>query len=298
MSLLAAIPFLLLIVLCVGCAVYYAVVAARAIRAGRIPTARDGLDLELPPGEPGNVCVVIPAHNEEEEIGGLVRSLLAQDYPRLHIVLALDRCTDATERAAREAAGGDRRVEIVEISECPPGWAGKVHAVHAGLTASKAAPLADYLLFADADTRFHPGCIRATVALLHQRELDMLSLLSTLTCVSWFERVVQPAAGFELTRDGARLVVFALVFGLGYGGSFTMIQLTCVECFGQQALGKLLGIIIFVDSLGAAAGTFVSGRMSAASGSYLLPFMAVTAVAAVAVVSVAFVRALQAERSV
>ncbi|MCW5777362.1 MAG: glycosyltransferase, partial [Phycisphaeraceae bacterium] len=57
---------------------------------------------------------------------------------------------------------------------------------------------ADLLLFADADTTFHPGCVRATAALLHQRGLALLSLMSTLTADRWFEKFVQPAAGLEL----------------------------------------------------------------------------------------------------
>lgn len=98
-----------------------------------------------------------------------------------------------------------------------------------------------------------------------------------------------------LTDNVAQLTVFAVVFGLGYGGSFTMIQLTCVECFGQRSLGKLLGIIIFVDSLGAALGTALSGQLKASSGSYFVPFVAVTGVALVAILSVSLVRPLADE---
>lgn len=96
--------------------------------------------------------------------------------------------------------------------------------------------------------------------------------------------------GIGLADGGVQLVFFAAVFGLGFGGSFTMIQLVCVECFGQRDLGKVLGIIIFVDSLGGAAGTLVTGQLKAATGSYLIPFMAVAAVAVVAVIGVSLIR--------
>lgn len=109
-------------------------------------------------------------------------------------------------------------------------------------------------------------------------------------CLLMFSR---GANGLQLTTNVRQLWVFAVVFGLGYGGSFTMIQLTAVECFGQRSLGKILGIIIFVDSLGAAAGTLISGKLSAESGSYFVPFVAVAAVAILAVVSVLFVRPLK-----
>jgi hypothetical protein len=56
----------------------------------------------------------------------------------------------------------------------------------------------DALLFIDADTRLDPSCLAATLALARDRDLDVLSLLSTLTTERWFERVAQPSAGMEL----------------------------------------------------------------------------------------------------
>lgn len=166
-----------------------------------VPTLRLGQRLAAadPPG--GRVCVVVPAYNEAHVIEALVKSLRAETYPQLSVVLALDRCRDATAAIARAAIGNDPRFEIVEIDACPPQWAGKVHAVHAGVTRSRAAAEADYLLFADADTVFAPGCIAAAVAMLRHRKLDLLSLLSTLSHDTWFERVVQTAAVFELLRQ-------------------------------------------------------------------------------------------------
>ncbi len=76
-----------------------------------------------------------------------------------------------------------------------------MHAVHAGVTRSRGAADADFLLFADADTLFSPGCIASALALMRERKLDLLSLLSTLTHDTWFERVVQTAAALELMRQ-------------------------------------------------------------------------------------------------
>lgn len=189
-------------VACLALLAYWGAGLARLIRTSRtVPTARDGLELAQQRAPTESVCVVVPAHNEERVIGRLVRSLRAQDHPRTSFVLCLDRCTDATLRLAREAMDSDRRFEIVEISECPEGWAGKVHAAWCGVTQSSAARIADVLLFADADTDFDPGCVRATLALMEDRNLDLLSLLSTLTVERWYERLVQPAAGLELVTQ-------------------------------------------------------------------------------------------------
>jgi chlorobactene glucosyltransferase len=123
-----------------------------------------------------------------------------ETYPQARFVLALDRCTDDTAALARAGIAGDERFEIIAIDECPGDWAGKVHAVHAGVTRSRGAADAEYLLFADADTLFAPGCIASSLAMMRHRNLDFLSLISTLTYDAWFERVVQIATAFELMR--------------------------------------------------------------------------------------------------
>ena len=76
-----------------------------------------------------------------------------------------------------------------------------------------------------------------------------------------------------------------------------MIQLVTVETFGQRSLGKILGIISLIDTLGAAAGTVLMGRLKDSTGDYLVPFIIVTAVALVAVINVLFIRPVRPERA-
>ncbi len=182
--------------------VYWCVGLVQMITTLRtVPTIRAGVELASkspPPTE--RACIVVPAHNEEASIETLIHSLAAQDYPHLSIVLCLDRCTDATLELARRAVGDDQRFTLLEINDCPQGWAGKVHAVWRGTQAAPAHD-ADYLAFIDADTALDPACISAAVALLKHRGLDLLSLLSTLSSRRWFELIVQPAAGLELVRQ-------------------------------------------------------------------------------------------------
>ncbi|MEO8739912.1 MAG: glycosyltransferase [Casimicrobiaceae bacterium] len=166
-----------------------------------VPTLRAGQRLARSVAPTGSVCVVAPAHNEARVIGGLIASLRAETYPHMRVVVALDRCTDDTAAVARAAIGGDARFEIVAIDACPDDWAGKVHAVYQGVTRSPAAAAAEFLLFVDADTMLSPECIASALALMRERKLDMLSLLSTLIYDTWFTRIVQTAAAFELLRQ-------------------------------------------------------------------------------------------------
>jgi MFS family permease len=98
---------------------------------------------------------------------------------------------------------------------------------------------------------------------------------------------------FALAANVYQLTAFTIVFGLGYGGSFTMIQLVCVESFGQRSLGKILGIVIGIDSIGGMLGTIVTGQLKTTSGSYLLPFSIVAIVAVAALLNVLLVRPVQ-----
>ncbi len=182
--------------------VYWFAVFVQVRRTGRLlPNARDGIALAEQNVPTQRVCVIVPCHNEAGNIGTLIQSLREQDYDRFRVVLALDRCTDDTLRVAREAIGGDDRFEIVEITQCPDDWAGKVHAAYSGFHESEHGRSAEVLLFTDADTWLDPGCVRACVALLNDRGLNFLSLLSTLSSKRWFERVVQPVTAFELARQ-------------------------------------------------------------------------------------------------
>ena len=204
-----------------------------------VPTLRFGQALARANPPAGRVCVVVPAHNESRVIATLIRSLRAETYAHLRVVLALDRCTDDTSSLARAEIAGDERFEIVEIDACPADWAGKVHAAHSGVTRSQGAADAEFLLFADADTAFAPECIASSLALMRERRLDMLSLLSTLTYEAWFERVVQPAATLELMRQYPLSLANARIDRRAFAnGQFMLFTREVYDAIGGHAAVK------------------------------------------------------------
>lgn len=180
-------------------AVYWGVALMHIVSSLRaIPPASKGLDL-AGPGPNTKICVIVPAHNEALTIEPLIRSLARQTDARF--VLALDRCTDETQMVAERVIAGDPRFEVITITSCPDGWAGKVNAAWTAVERSAAAREADLLVFTDADCVFHDRCLEACASLMEHRSLDLLSLLSTLSSDRWFERVAQPMATFELMRQ-------------------------------------------------------------------------------------------------
>ncbi len=60
--------------------------------------------------------------------------------------------------------------------------------------------------------------------------------------------------------------------GLGWGGVYTMIQLTAVNCFGLKAAGKILGTITILDAFGGGLGIWLSGVLNDKYGNYELAF--------------------------
>jgi glycosyltransferase involved in cell wall biosynthesis len=191
--------------------IFWATVAFKIRSTMRtLPTLRDGVTLastmftrERPPP---TLCVIVPAHNEERCIEEVAVALANQDYPqdRLRVVFVLDRCTDRTAEILRTSVGHLNRFCIHEVGTALEGWSGKTGALQRGFDHHRGARLggqdAEITLFLDADTIPGRSCLRAAAALLHDRGLDMLSILSTLTADAWFERVAQPVAGMEIVR--------------------------------------------------------------------------------------------------
>lgn len=174
--------------------------SARWLAAEREGRAASGGASEPSRDVPG-VCVIIPAHNEAHCIGIVAASLKAQDYPAMRVVFALDRCTDGTEDVLAREIGEDRRFEVLRIDSCPEGWAGKTNAAWQGVQRGRHAQDAELLLFADADTEFDHRCVSACVALLRERGVSLLSLMTSLSTDRWFEKVVQPVACYEMLRQ-------------------------------------------------------------------------------------------------
>jgi MFS family permease len=60
--------------------------------------------------------------------------------------------------------------------------------------------------------------------------------------------------------------LFAIPFGLTYGGTFVLLQLLVVEYFGRREYGKILGAVTLIETVGGALGPFITGRIADANG--------------------------------
>jgi chlorobactene glucosyltransferase len=141
------------------------------------------------------VEIIIPARNEERNIGPLLASLLAQGYPagRCRITAVDDTSTDRTAQVVAEIARGHPEVRLLSAPPLPAGWTGKNHAMHTGFLASSEP--AEYLLFVDADTRHAPDMLSTVVLRAEGMAIDLLSLVIDVEMRSFWERVIVPEVG-------------------------------------------------------------------------------------------------------
>jgi nitrate/nitrite transporter NarK len=81
----------------------------------------------------------------------------------------------------------------------------------------------------------------------------------------------------------------AVVFGIGYSGTFTMIQLYIISLFGGASYGTILGILSFIDTIAASMGVAVLGGMRKAGGSYHGAFWLMIALAVVSLAATYYI---------
>lgn len=176
-----------------------------------------------------SVSVVIAARNEEEDLPDCLDDLLAQDYPGLEILVVDGASTDRSRDVVRSR--GDR-VRLIEEPPLPDGWVGKSWGCHVGYTASHGT----WILFTDADMRYHPSAVRAAVEWGEQEAADLVSLAAKIEMVGFWERVVLPFyTQVVLTYFRAPRVNRPESRAAVANGQFTLVRRTAYERVGGHA---------------------------------------------------------------
>lgn len=140
------------------------------------------------------VSILIPARNEAQIIGKTIQSLLAQTYSHFELLVMDDSSTDGTYDAVLNAAHGDARLRLFSGTPLPTGWTGKNHACHRLSQQAKG----EILVFADADTYWHPEALAALLIEVYRSKADLLAVWPTQQTITWSERLVVPLMMFTV----------------------------------------------------------------------------------------------------
>lgn len=144
-----------------------------------------------------NIISLTPARNEEAVIEPSFRSLLLQNYNGTYkAVLINDNSDDKTREIAENTSIEAETPHPAEILDAPPlhaGWSGKLWALHSGFESIQDADTPDYYWLSDADVTHDPDILVRLVSKARQDNLAMVSLMVTLNCKTFWERLIIPA---------------------------------------------------------------------------------------------------------
>ncbi len=141
-----------------------------------------------------SVSILIPARNEEKNIGTLLAQLTTFDYPDLEIIVYNDHSTDKTESIVNHWVTNNPNIKLINGKELPQGWLGKNHACH---QLAKTAT-GELILFLDADVNVKKDVIQRSISYLQQHQLDFLSVFPKQIVISLGEKISVPLMNWIL----------------------------------------------------------------------------------------------------
>lgn len=152
-------------------------------------------------GENRVISIIVPARNEEANLGACLQSLVSQAAIDFEIIVVDDGSTDRTPEIAKsfeknQAPGVPTRpvVTLIPAPPLPPAWTGKNNAMAAGAKIAGG----KWLLFTDADTVHKPGSLARAVAEAEERGVALLSYSPQQEVRTFWEKAVMPMIFAEL----------------------------------------------------------------------------------------------------
>ena len=144
-------------------------------------TPQRGVSTELP-----SLSIIVPARNEAENLQHLLPSLNGLRYEgKLEVIVVDDNSEDETAVIAQQ-----HHARVIRLTELPPGWMGKPHAMCHGAAAARGT----WLLFTDADTIHAPNGPADSIRYAVAHNLDGLSLFLEQECRGLSDRLALMAA--------------------------------------------------------------------------------------------------------
>jgi chlorobactene glucosyltransferase len=247
----------------VSCA-WLAVVAGLIFRALHQPKLFQVVAISpLPVGSAPRVAVIIPARDEEHNIGACLERLFAQDYPsdRFDVLLVDDHSSDRTVSTAEALPRRRAQLQVLSSPPLPPQWIGKSYACWVG--AGAISEDTEWLCFLDADVQAESALLASTIAAAEADSLDLLSLSPRQRLGSFAERLMIPCGlyilafcqdlqklqsrqGNEVTATGQFMLIRRSVYD-AVGGHRAVRSAICEDVALASAIKGAGGRVILRD---------------------------------------------------
>lgn len=151
------------------------------------------------------VSIIVPARNEEINIGDCLTGLAGLNYPaeKLQIIVVNDRSSDRTGEIVDRFIARYPNMEQIHGQPLPEGWTGKSHGCWQGANQARG----EWLIFLDADTYVKPDLLSSSIHFADRNGLDLLSVIPHQIIKSLQERLWLPGVfiGFASFLDLARI---------------------------------------------------------------------------------------------
>ncbi|MBQ0072202.1 MAG: glycosyltransferase family 2 protein, partial [Spirochaetales bacterium] len=189
----------------------------------------------MPLGDNPLVSVIIPARNEENNLGRLLESLTKQSYRNLEILVINDASTDRTESIIREYEKKGSRIKGYSSSpEVHFTKHGKMNALLQVIPKAKG----EYLVLTDADTEEKSTCVETALRLMRSKNADIFSAFPAQYSSSDLSRLLTTCMVFAIIALPT-VLINALQwarFSIGIGQFIMMRRSAYEECGGYMAV--------------------------------------------------------------
>ena len=183
-----------------------------------------------------SVAIIIPVRDEEEDLEQALQSVCNLNYNNYRIIVINDRSTDRTGEILEGFKTRYPKLTVVTVTSLPEGWLGKNNALQEGYRQSDE----EWMLFTDADIKFHPDMLGRVMSYAVNQKLDHLCVLPEVESRSaLFNSVLATFAimlMIHLKPWDARKPKSKAYVGIG---AFNMVRRTAYEKSGTHERIKL-----------------------------------------------------------
>jgi glycosyltransferase involved in cell wall biosynthesis len=177
------------------------------------------------------VSVIIPARNEEANLGKCLDSLVGQTNVSFEIIVVDDFSEDRTRAIAESYS----QVQVLSARPLCPGWTGKANAIQTAIPLARG----NWLLFTDADTIHVVGSLHRSLSEAKTNDISLLSYSPKQDAYTFWEKAIQPVVFSELNLHFAyEDVNNPASQTAAANGQYMLIKRSAYEQIGEHAAVK------------------------------------------------------------